>query len=157
MSGSQQSSSNSVTHFTIIEKTLNEISNMVKNHQINATYDPYNPKMKQDVTRFCTYCKKSSHTVYFCWSLKRKKLNEEKAPLQPKKLILKFTRTNQNRQIITDRTRMIVLTPNEVVATVHTMQTAIVAEVTVTLELFDLRQDLTRLTRCMTHCSHATL
>ena len=65
--------------------------------------------------------------------------------------------TDQNRQIVTDRTRMIALTPKEVVATVHTLQTTIIAEVTVTLELFDLRQNLTRLTRCMTHCSHAIL
>ena len=69
----------------------------------------------------------------------------------------KIIRTDQNRQILTDRTRMIALTPKEVVATVHTLQIAIVAEVTVTLELFDLRQDLTRLIRCMTHCSHAIL
>ena len=75
MSGFQQSSSNSKTtdsHFMSIEKTLTEISKMVKNHQINATYDPNNSKMKQDFTRFCTYCKKSGHTVNFCWSLKRK-------------------------------------------------------------------------------------
>ena len=87
MSGFQQSSSNFVTtdsRFTNIEKTLNEISNMVKNHQIIATYDPNNPKMKQDFTRFCTYCRKFGHTVKFCWSLRRKKLNEEKAPPQPK-------------------------------------------------------------------------
>ena len=86
MSRFQQSSYNTVTtdsRFISIEKTLNEIHNMVKNHQINATYDPNNPKMKQDFTRFCTYCKKSGHTVKFFWSLKRKKLNEEKAPLQP--------------------------------------------------------------------------
>ena len=69
----------------------------------------------------------------------------------------KTIRTDQNRQILTERTQMIALTPKEVVATVHTLQTAIIAEVTVTLELFDLRQDLTRLTRCMTHCSHAIL
>ena len=69
----------------------------------------------------------------------------------------KTIRTNQNCQTLTDRTRMIALTPKEVVATVHTLQNAIVAEVTVTLELFDLRQDLTSLTRCMTHCSHAIL
>ena len=36
------------------------------------------------------------------------------------------------------------LMPNEVVATAHTLQTAIVAEVTFTLELFALKQDLTR-------------
>ena len=160
MSGFQQSSSNSVTtdsRFTSIEKTLNEISNMVKNHQINATYDPNNPKMKQEFTRFCTYCKKSGHTVKFCWSLKRKNLMRKKHLLNRRRRTHKTIRTDENRQILTDRTRMIALTPIEVVATVHTLQTAIVAEVTVTLELFDLRQDLTRLTRCMTHCSHATL
>ena len=69
----------------------------------------------------------------------------------------KTIQIDQNRQILTYRTRMIALTPEEVVATVHTLQTAIVAEVTVTLELFDLKQDLTRLTRCMTLCSHAIL
>ena len=87
MSGFQQSSSNTVTtdsHFTSIEKTLNEINNMVKNHQINTTYEPNNPKMKQDFTRCCTYCKQFGHTVKISWSLKRKKLNEKKAPPQPK-------------------------------------------------------------------------
>ena len=76
MSGFQQSSSNSVTtdsRFKNIEKTLNEISNMVKNHQINATYDPNNPKMKQDFTPFCTYCKKSGHTVRFLLVTQEKK------------------------------------------------------------------------------------
>ena len=77
--------------------------------------------------------------------------------LNQKRHTHKIIRTDQNRQILTDRTRMIALTPKEVVATVHTLQIAIVAEVTVTLELFDLRQDLTRLIRCMTHCSHAIL
>ena len=70
--------------FTNIDKTLNEITNMVKNHQINATYDPNNPKMKQDFTRFCNYCKKSGHTIKFCWTLKKKKENEEKPPPQRK-------------------------------------------------------------------------
>ena len=35
---------------------------MVKNHQINATYDPINLKMKQDFTRLCTYCKYFAQT-----------------------------------------------------------------------------------------------
>ena len=69
----------------------------------------------------------------------------------------KTTRIDQNRQIITDRTRMITLTPKEDLATAHPLQAAIVAEVTVTLELFVLKQDLKRLTRCMTHYSHAIL
>ena len=78
-------------------------------------------------------------------------------PPQRKKHILKITQTDQNRQIITDRTPMMALTPIEVVETAHTLQNAIVAEVTVTLELFVLKQDVTRLTCCMTHCSHAIL
>ena len=153
MSGFQQSSSNSVTtdsRFTNFEKFSNEISNMVMNHQINATYDPNNPKMKQDFTRFCTYCKKFGHTVKFCWSLKRKKLNEEKHFLNKKRHTHRSTRTDQNRRIKTDRTRQIAITPKEDVATAPTLQTAIIAEVTVTLELFALKQDLRRLTRCMT-------
>ena len=81
----------------------------------------------------------------------------EKHLLKRQRLTQKTIQTDQNRRILTDRTQMIALTPKEVVATVHTLQTAIVAEVTVTLELFDLRQDLTRLTRCLTHCSHAIL
>ena len=55
MSGLQQSSSRTLgdsadSRFTNNEETLNEISNMVKNHQINATFDPDNPKTKQDFT-----------------------------------------------------------------------------------------------------------
>ena len=76
MSGFQQSSSTSVTtdsRFTSFEETMNGISNMVKNHQINATYDPNNPKTKEGFARFCTYCKKSGHTVKFCWSTQDKK------------------------------------------------------------------------------------
>ena len=89
MSGLQPPSSQTSTgtmdaRFTNIEKSLNEITNMVKNHQINATYDPNNPKMKQDFTRFCNYCKKSGHTIKYCWTLKKKKENEEKPPPQPK-------------------------------------------------------------------------
>ena len=79
----------------------------------------------------------------------------EKSFLNRKKPVLKVTRTDENRQIITDRTRTIALTPKKIVATAHTWLTAIVAEVTVTLELFALKQDLTRLIHCMTHCSHA--
>ena len=59
MSGFQQSSSNSVTtdsRFTSFEKTLNKIT-MVKNHQINATYDPNNPKMNRILLGFAHIAK----------------------------------------------------------------------------------------------------
>ena len=84
------------------------------------------------------------------WKKKKQLLNREK-------LILKITQTNKKFQVLTDRTRTIILTPKEVVAPVHTLQTTMVAEVTVYLELFDLKQDLTMLTLCVTHCSHGIL
>ena len=45
--------------------------------------------------------------------------------------------------------------PKEVVGATDALQTAIVAELTVTLELFALKEDVTRLSLCLTHCSHA--
>ena len=56
-SSSQTSTGTMDARFINVEKTLDEITNKVKN-QINATYDPNNPKNKQDFTRFCNYCKK---------------------------------------------------------------------------------------------------
>ena len=49
MSGLQQSISRTSAHsfhscFTNIEKKMKGISNMVRNYQINATYDPNNSK-----------------------------------------------------------------------------------------------------------------
>ena len=82
---------------------------------------------------------------------------KKKHLLSRQRLSHKTNRTNPNRRIITNRTRTIALTPKEDVATVHMLQTANVPEVTVILELSALKQDLTRLTRCMTHCSHAIL
>ena len=71
------------SRFTKTEKNLNAISKMVKNPQIKATYDSNNSKMKQDFTSFCTNCK-SGHTIKICWSLKKKKLNDERTLLQSK-------------------------------------------------------------------------
>ena len=71
---SRTSADSTDSRFTHIEKTLNEKSDMVRNPQIMTTYDPNNPKMNQDFTRFYTYCKKSGHTIKFCWSLKKKEI-----------------------------------------------------------------------------------
>ena len=139
--------------FTSIEKILNQLSKMVKNHQINATYDPNNPKKKQYFTLFCTHCKISGHTKTFCGSLKMKKLNEEKRPPQPKRPALRTTQTNNNRQISTGPYPTSTLTSKEIVPINHTLQTAIVIEVTVILELFASERDPTRLFHCMTHCN----
>ena len=86
---------------------------------------------------------------------KQRNLMKKKRFPNRKTLIPKITQTNKSSQIFTDPTRTITLMIKEVIATVQTLQTAIVAEVTVTLELFAFKQDLTTLNRCMTHCSHA--
>ena len=83
MSRFQQSSSNSVTTDSIITIIEEKISNIVNNHQINATYDPNNPKIKQGFTRLSTYCNKSGHTVISLGHSREKKRNEEKATPQP--------------------------------------------------------------------------
>ena len=75
----------------------------------------------------------------------------KKQPLNRKRHTHKTNRTDENRRIVTDRTQTIAITLKEDIATAHTLQPATVAEVIVTLELFALKQDLTRLTRCMTH------
>ena len=108
MSGLQQlscpiSANSTDSRFTNVEETLNEITNMVKNHQINAIYDPNNPKMKQDFTRFCTFCKKTGRTKKFSWSYKNRELHEGKAPPQRKKKffsnLLEPTKIAKNLQI----------------------------------------------------------
>ena len=100
MSGLQQSSSrisanSNDARFANSEKTLNEINNIVNNDHMNATVDPNKPKRKQDFTRLCTYCKKSSHTMKFCWSKKKKRFTMEKAPHQPKET---FSQKHPNQQ-----------------------------------------------------------
>ena len=70
----------------------------------------------------------------------KKKHKEGKHLVNREKLILKINRTNRNSQIIKDRPRKIALTPKEVVATVHVLQTSIVAAVAVILEQIALRR-----------------
>ena len=88
MPGLQQSSSNTGSTdsgFTKIEKILNEVSEPFKNYPINAVHAPKNPKMKQNFTRFCTYCKNSGHILNLFWSLKTKKTQRGKTTIPTKK------------------------------------------------------------------------
>ena len=81
--GKQQSSSRTSadstdSRFTNIEKTLNEISNLFENHQINVTYDPNNPKMKKKGFYSTLHIfKKNRPRKKNCWSME-KKLMEKK-------------------------------------------------------------------------------
>ena len=127
---SRTSANSTESRFTNIEKSLDEISKKVENHQIKATYESNSPQMKQDFTRFCTFSRKFGHKIKFCWSFQKKlNLMRKKQLLNRDKLLLKITRTDQNRQILTDRTRTIAVTPKEVEATVLTLQSGYSANI----------------------------
>ena len=81
---------------------------------------------------------------------KRKKLSAEKSTHQPKET---YSQNYSNRQKALSNyrsTQTVTLTTKAFVGTVQILQTAVVAEVPGTPELFTLKQDLTSLTRCMT-------
>ena len=53
-----------------LKNQLTEIANLMKDHKINATYNNDNPRFKQNQTRFCKFCKRSGHTIAFCFKYK---------------------------------------------------------------------------------------
>ena len=96
MFGLQQSSSRTSadsidSRFTNIEKTLNEISNMAKNRQINATYQSNNPKGTRIYSILHVLQKLWSHSKFLLVIETEKKLNEEKRLPNRRRLILKIT------------------------------------------------------------------
>ena len=142
MSGVQQSSSNSVTtdsRLTNIEKTMNEISKMPKNHQMNATYDPNNPKTKQHFFSVLHILQEIWPLSKFLLVTQQKKTKRGKSTYSTKKdKLTKTTRTGQNRQTPTDLNPIVAPTPKEDVATLLMFLTEIGVKVTVTPELFVL-------------------
>ena len=42
----------------------------MKENKINAIYDPNQPRNRQNHTRFCNYCKRSGHTIAYCFEKK---------------------------------------------------------------------------------------
>ena len=42
----------------------------MKENKINATYDPNQPRNRQNHTRFCNYCKRSGHIIAYCFEKK---------------------------------------------------------------------------------------
>ena len=90
-----------------IRQELKELSSLLKDHKINATYNnnnqTENPRFKQNQTRFCKFCKRSGHTIAYCFKYKDFK-NENHSPPQYRKKFTDNYRRNrsqspgQNRQ-----------------------------------------------------------
>ena len=55
-----------------MEEQMKKMTELLQTHKVNATYDPNQPRFKQDGTRYCGYCRKNGHTIGYCEKLKRK-------------------------------------------------------------------------------------
>ena len=67
--GTTSRSNNKKIEIEGLRNQLTEIANLMKD-QINATYNNNNPRFKQNQTRFCKFCKRSGHTIAYCFKYK---------------------------------------------------------------------------------------
>ena len=51
-----------------IKDQLQELASLMKNNIISAAYNPNEPRNKQNHTRFCKFCRKSGHTIAYCYA-----------------------------------------------------------------------------------------
>ena len=65
-----------------LKNQLTEIANLMKDHKLNATYNNDNPRFKQNWTRFCKFCKRSGHTIAFCFKYRDFKNGNRNPPQQ---------------------------------------------------------------------------
>ena len=67
---------NSSKEIEVLQNQLKELTVLLKDSKVNAMYDPNNPRMKQNHTRFCNFCKRSGHTIKYCNKLKEEKQSQ---------------------------------------------------------------------------------
>ena len=84
--GTASSSIDNKTEIEGLKNQLKEIANLMKDKK-NATYNNDNPRFKQNQIRFCKFCKRSGHTIAFCFKYKDLE-NENRNPSQQRE---KFT------------------------------------------------------------------
>lgn len=80
ITGVQNGSSDS--RLANMEEQIKKMTELLQSNKIHATYDPNDPRFKQNGTRFCNYCKKNGHTIAYCEKLKRKEMERQKSPKQ---------------------------------------------------------------------------
>ena len=71
-----------------LEKQVSELTELMKEHKINTFqqprgFNPNNPRMKQNVTRFCKYCRRSGHTIAFCRTKKANDFQRQRSRQPP--------------------------------------------------------------------------
>ena len=63
-----------------IKDQLEELTGLMKDHKINAAYNPNEPINKQNHTRFCKWCRRSCHTISVCFKYRDHKEQNQKPP-----------------------------------------------------------------------------
>ena len=79
-----------------LKNQITEIANLKKDHKINATYNNDNPRFKQNQTRFCKFCKRSGHTIAFCFKYNEFKNENRNPPQQREKFSDNFKRSRSH-------------------------------------------------------------
>ena len=60
-----------------IKDQLKELTGQMKDHKINAAYNPNEPRNKQNHTRFCKWFRRSGHTISVCLNTETTKIKTE--------------------------------------------------------------------------------
>ena len=63
-----------------IKDQLKELTGQMKDHKLNAAYNPNEPRNKQNHTRFCNWCRRSGHTISVCFKYRDHKDQKRKPP-----------------------------------------------------------------------------
>ena len=79
-----------------VKNQLTELKNLMKENKINATYDPNQPRNRQNHTRFCNYCKRSGHTIAYCFEKKRHDEQNRQPPSYRDKFTDNYRRSRSN-------------------------------------------------------------
>ena len=74
--------SSSIDNKMEIKDQLQELASLMKNNRISAAYNPNEPRNKQNHTRFCKFCRKSGHTIAYCYANRDFKEQKRQQPQQ---------------------------------------------------------------------------
>ena len=78
--GNSSSSIDNKIEIDGLKDQIRELTSLMRDQKINAAYDANNPRNKQNQTRFCKHCRKSGHTIAYCFELKRLKEQNRQPP-----------------------------------------------------------------------------
>ena len=66
-----------------VEEQLKKMTKLLQTNKINATFNPNEPRMRQNNTRFCKFGKENSHTIKYCDNFQYKKKSQERSRQSP--------------------------------------------------------------------------